>query len=246
MSRTGGGLAIAGLAIKQNFKNPIMVGLLVGAPVVLVFILAEATRNLFPAGRAFQPFVANILTQAAAFAAHVGLWGVEKNRRHTTMARLRVAPIGPVGFLAGTAAGGLVTLWVFLALTGGAMVVLFQVPIEGSAWAALAVLGGAAAFSTALGTTVGMLIADQQARIGIMNFLAPALIALGGGYFPMPESGPLACVSLVSPYRWMNRSLAGHLGIGEPANDLVVVLVEVGAAVALLALAWTKARRIWT
>lgn len=237
--------AVALLAIRQNVRNPIAAGLLTAAPVVLVFILSEALKNVFPGGRAFAFFTVLILTQATAFGAHLGHWGIHKHRQHATLARLRIAPMGALSFVVGTFAGSFLTLWAFLAIAASATVVLFGVTITGSAVAAIAVLGGGAAFAIALGMLVATVVESPQAALGVSNTLIPAVILASGGYVPIPESGFLFEVSRFSPLGWMNRSISAHLGMGETPGDFETVAIELGAAALLVAIAWMRTRRDW-
>lgn len=220
--------ALFALSLRENLKNPIIVGLLVAVPVVLIFVLSEALKEVFPLGRAYEYFIVLVLTQAVAFGGFIGLNGVQKERRHGTLLRLRLAPTGAWAVVLGAWTGSFVSLWLFIVLVAAFAMLFFQASLAVSLSTGIAVLGAGCSFAVSVGTLIGVAVEKNEAASGLMNLAAPLIILASGGYAPIPEEGLVSRLALVSPLRWMNRALAGELA-AAPA-----VAVGLGSAVALL------------
>lgn len=237
--------AIAALSIRQNLKSPIVLGLLMLAPLVLIYLLGEALREVFPGGRSYEYFTVFVLTQMLGFGSFLGMWAIHKDRQNRTMERLRVAPVAIGWYLAGAFAGGYLSLTALMLLVLVGAAVALGVPVQGSGPALAGLLATGCVFSTAFGMAVGVVVRQQQPAAGIMNITIPLLILLGGGYTPIPDDGLLYTLSFASPLRWTHRALTERLMSGAGTYDLSALLLCPLIGLALLIAAAVVLRRRW-
>jgi ABC-type multidrug transport system permease subunit len=237
-------LAVAGLGIRQNLKNPLMTGLLVLAPVMLIFVIGESLRNVSPGDNPFEYITIVVLTQALAHGAVIGFWGIQKETHHHTLDRLAVAPLSSLSFVAGGFVASFTSLTGFMCVVALGSAIFLGVQ-TGPPLVLFAIIACASAFSAALGTLVGSVSGAERAGPSVLTFAVPLLILLGGGYFPIPESGVLAKISPYTPVRWINDSLRSVTTAGVQTNDWRIVLLCPIVAIGLLLLACLMMRRRW-
>jgi ABC-type multidrug transport system permease subunit len=150
-----------------------------------------------------------------------------------------------MGFISGCFVASVVSITVFMsAIAGGAVVFLGVVPGR-SPLALLAVIVCGSTFSAALGTMVGSVIRDERFAAGLSSTAVPVLILLGGGYFPIPERGPLSVVSPFTPYRWVYDALRSLFQGEGGGTRWEIVLLCVPVAALLLVLSSVVTHRRW-
>jgi ABC-type multidrug transport system permease subunit len=238
-------LAIAGLGIKQMIKSPLITGLLVLAPILLIFIIGESFRNLIPVDNPYEYITVIVLTQAIAHSALIGYWAIQKEARHQTLSRVSVAPIPAYVFVMGSYVASFVCVSGFMITVALGVALFLGVDMGPSPSVLLAVVICGSAFSAAFGALFGALFPDGRAGGSILSFAVPFLIMVGGGYFPIPEDGPLPVVSPYTPIRWINDAIrtvvSGDIATGEWRTALLCLPV----ALVLVALAVVGMRRRW-
>jgi ABC-2 type transport system permease protein len=197
--------------MKLLSKSPAILGLFVAAPLFLVFIFAQAFTALFAASgapvRAVDYFGSTMLTLALFQGSSVAVWGIFKEKKSNTDLRLAMAPIGKAAAAMGIFLGSWASLFALGGLVALCSALFLSVDYGPSPLTVLVVLASESLLSSALGIGLSVLLRQERAVTGMVNFLVPGLSFLGGCYMIIPESGFLHEAAWISPVRWLNLAL---------------------------------------
>jgi len=235
---------IAALAVRQNARSPLITGLLVLTPIMLIFVIGESLRNVLPTDNPFEHITLIVLMQAIAHSTTLALWNVHKDTHQHTLGRVSIAPLSATAFASGCFVASVLSITAFMsAVTAGAVAFLDVVPGRSPLLLFVVIVCGST-FSAALGTAAGSVFREERSAAGVITMLVPALILLGGGYFPIPDKGPLSLISPLTPYRWVYDALRS---LFQPENhqlpwEMVLLCLPVAALLLLLSAAATRRR----
>lgn len=192
-------------------KNPGMIALFIIGPVFIIFIIGQALAGVFEnAGMGIQAmdyFGATILTLAVFQGTSIAAWGMLKEKKSNTESRLALSPVRKEALLWGTFLG----TWLFLGILS--FIVLFllknilSVHYGPSTPSVLLLLAAESFLASAAGVSLAVLLEKEKAANAVISSLVPVLIFIGGGYSPLPESGFLHDLAIISPIRWLNLAL---------------------------------------
>lgn len=92
-------------------KNPILTGMLVAGPFLLIFILGNALYSAFSDWNngpdAMSYFAVLFLSMAVLYGSMGASWGLYKERSQNTLVRLKTAPLTPLQMGGGLFLGGM-------------------------------------------------------------------------------------------------------------------------------------------
>ena len=153
-------------------------------------------------------------------------------RSRGTLARLRLAPIGPAQLVAGKGLACFAAALVVQALLIGLAVVGFGSSIAQPLMLAVACVAGAFAFSGLAMLLAGFCRTEAEAN-GAGRGAILILALIGGGSIPLFFMPPvLRTLSFGSPFRWVVAAVEGPFWRDTPVSDQIVplvVLLAIGA-----------------
>ncbi|MCY6369648.1 ABC transporter permease [Clostridium ganghwense] len=195
--------------------------------------------------RAIDYYGVTMTTLIILYSAFTGAYGMigEKNRK--TEARIIAAPITKKEIFMGKTLGTLVVTIFQISI-----VIIFSKYVIGVNWGnnigmLLLVIGSEIIMAVSMGIGVAFLTKTEAAMSGILNFLIPITVFLGGGYVPLEEfnSEILNTISNFSPVRWVNSSILNIVFRNNYEKVIPAITINLVIAVIFLITASTLFRR---
>ena len=185
-------------------------------------------------------FAAGIGVFFLFFTAQLGAVSLLQERKEGTLARLLAAPVSRGAIVGGKAIYGFV-----IGAMSMAILIVASIFLMGSSWgdplAVTVVVLGAVFAAMGLQSLVATLASTDEQAAGYGAIVGVTLGLLGGTFFPIAQApGLMANLSLLSPHRWILRSLgelsggAGTLGDVLPAVGALVLFGAITGAIALV------------
>lgn len=200
-------LYLAWKQFRYILKNPILTGIMIAGPFLLVFVLGQALHTAFSGWNngpdAMSYFAVIFLSMAVMYGSMVASWGLSKERTQNTLIRLRTAPIIPFQISIGLFLGGWLAVFILMSALVLLLKLLLNVQFGTEDVIVILILLCGTFFASSLGFFVSLTIREEKNNTGILNSIIPLIIFLGGGYIPIPASGILYEASRFSPMRWI-------------------------------------------
>lgn len=230
--------------IRLFLKTPVIPLLFIAAPVFIIYIIGQALTGVFAASgaeiNAMNYFGVTLLNLAVFQGTSLAAWGVFKEKKSNTSIRLSLAPLAKSTVVWGTFLG----IWAVLGTLSFIVLFLLQtllsVTYAASSGQILVLLGVESLLAAALGVSLSVLLEQEKTANAVISTMVPILVFIGGGYFPVPDSGFLHNLSVISPLRWINLAMLEQM---DNSYFLTALLFSLAAASVLLGLAALKVRR---
>ena len=185
-----------------------------------------------------------MLTLILMYASMTGFYGIKSEQNMKTGGRILCAPIRKHEMLIGKVLGGIA---VTLAQAG--IVIVFSKYVLNVNWgnditAVILPVITESIMAVSLGTATAFLFKNEGTAVGILNTIIPVVVFFGGGYIPLSNLGQgILKISAISPLKWTNDAIFRIIYNSDYSILPTAILINLGAAAVLIAIAALCSRR---
>ncbi len=217
-------------SITQVLRNPVWVAVTLVQPLFYLAFYAPLLKRVVqtkPGGSSYDVFVPGLLMQLALFGTAFAGFGLVSELREGVIERMLVTPIRRGALLMGRVLANVVAL-----LFQASVITLVSWPLglhlRPSAILGIMILVGVGVTFAAVSYNISMVLGNEDALAGVLNFVTVPILLLSGMLLPL-SLGPkwLQKVAYVNPLKHAvdaSRDLfAGHLTTSAVARGVSVV-----------------------
>jgi ABC-2 type transport system permease protein len=207
-------------------------------------LLNETSLNPQRKPRAVDYYAVTMLTLIIMYSAIAGAYAIKREESAHTATRLLFSPVKNSEILTGKILGV-----IFVTLLQALVILLtskylFQVYWGDLPVAVMALLISEVIMAVSFGIGLAFIIKKQLIISGFLNLAIPALVFLGGGYFPVERFGKLfSYLAVLSPLRWSNQALFLVIYSSDLSMMIPAILLNLAVAVFFIGMASCLTRR---
>lgn len=172
------------------------------------------------------------------YAGMIGLFGIAGEKKSRTRDRVLISPVRKYEFLMGKTIGGVVAVILQIAV-----VVLFSKYVLKANWGSdiftvSLIFISEIILAVSIGVGLGFIFKHENVANGVLNFMIPVLVFLGGSYMPVDglDNKIFQTITYLSPVRWVNRSIFDVIYNNNYSKVPSAILINLCAAVLFLAI----------
>ena len=172
------------------------------------------------------------------YAGMTGLFGIAHEKNSKTRDRILISPVKKYEFLIGKTIGGVIGTIIQIAI-----VILFSKYVLRANWGndiftVLLIFISQIVMAISIGVGLGFIFKNENVANGILNFMIPVIVFLGGSYMPVDGFGSktFQAITYLSPVRWVNRSIFDVIYNNNYSKVSSAILINIGIAVIFLAI----------
>ncbi|MBU3218233.1 ABC transporter permease [Clostridium estertheticum] len=172
------------------------------------------------------------------YAGMTGLFGIASEKNSKTRDRILISPVKKYEFLIGKTIGGVIGTILQIAI-----VVLFSKFVLHSNWGndiftVLLIFISQIIMAISIGVGIGFIFKNENVANGVLNFMIPVMVFLGGSYMSVDSFGnkTFQVITYLSPVRWVNRSIFDVIYNNNYSKVSYAILINIGIAVVFLAI----------
>lgn len=172
------------------------------------------------------------------YAGMTGLFGIANEKNSKTRDRILISPVKKYEFLIGKTIGAVICTIIQIAI-----VILFSKYVLGANWGndiftVLLIFTSQIVMAISIGVGLGFIFKNENVANGILNFIIPVMVFLGGSYMPIDGFGSktFQAITYLSPVRWVNRSVFDVIYNNNYSKVSTAILINIGVALVLLAI----------
>ena len=172
------------------------------------------------------------------YAGMAGLFGIASEKNSKTRDRILISPVRKYEFLIGKTIGGVIGTILQIAI-----VILFSKYVLKANWGndiftVLLIFISQIIMAISIGVGLGFIFKNENVANGILNFMIPVIVFLGGSYMPVDGFGSktFQAITYLSPVRWVNRSIFDVIYNNDYSKVPFAILINLGIAVIFLAI----------
>ncbi len=174
------------------------------------------------------------------YAAMTGIYSVSAEKNTKTRDRILLGPVRKYEFLLGKTFGGVIatTLQIVIVLLFSKYVL--NINFGTDIFTIIIVLISQIIMAVSVGVGVGFIFKNENIAGGILNFLIPVMVFLGGSYAPVDNMGNKTftdIITYISPVRWVNQSIFGVIYSNNYSKVGPTILINILIAIVFLAIA---------
>jgi ABC-2 type transport system permease protein len=162
----------------------------------------------------------------------IGLFGISSEKNSKTRDRILISPVRKYEFLIGKTIGGVIATMLQIAI-----VVLFSKYVLKANWGSdiftvLLIFISQIVMAISIGVGLGFIFKNENVANGILNFMIPVMVFLGGSYMPVDGLGSktFEAITYLSPVRWVNRSVMDVIYNNNYSRVSSAILINLGVA----------------
>ncbi|MBW9154586.1 ABC transporter permease [Clostridium estertheticum] len=172
------------------------------------------------------------------YAGMTGLFGIASEKNSKTRDRILISPVKKYEFLIGKTIGGVIGTILQIAI-----VILFSKYVLHSNWGndiftVLLIFISQIIMAISIGVGLGFIFKNENVANGVLNFMIPVIVFLGGSYMSVDVIGnkTFQVITYLSPVRWVNRSIFDVIYNNNYSKVSYAILINIGIAVVFLAI----------
>ena len=172
------------------------------------------------------------------YAGMTGLFGIASEKNLRTRDRILISPVRKYEYLIGKTIGGVIGTILQIAI-----VVLISKYVLKANWGndiftVLLIFISQIVMAISIGVGLGFIFNNENVASGILNFMIPIMVFLGGSYMPVDGVGSktFQAITYLSPVRWVNRSVFDVIYNNNYSKVSTAILINLGIAVVFLAI----------
>jgi len=172
------------------------------------------------------------------YAGMTGLFGIASEKNLKTRDRILICPVKKYEFLIGKTIGGVICT--ILQIT---IVILFSKYVLKANWGndiftVLLIFVSQIVMAISLGVGLGFIFKNENVANGVLNFMIPVIVFLGGSYMTVDGLGgkTFQAITYLSPVRWVNRSIFDVIYNNNYSKVSSAILINIGIAVIFIAI----------
>ncbi|MBU3187818.1 ABC transporter permease [Clostridium estertheticum] len=167
-----------------------------------------------------------------------GLFGIASEKNAKTRDRILISPVKKYEFLIGKTIGGVIGTSLQIAI-----VIIFSKFVLHSNWGndiftVLLIFISQIIMAISIGVGLGFIFKNENVANGVLNFMIPVMVFLGGSYMSVDSFGSkiFQVITYLSPVRWTNRSIFDVIYNNNYSKVSYAILINIGIAVVFLAI----------
>ncbi|MBU3174439.1 ABC transporter permease [Clostridium estertheticum] len=167
-----------------------------------------------------------------------GLFGIASEKNAKTRDRILISPVKKYEFLIGKTIGGVIGTSLQIAI-----VIIFSKFVLHSNWGndiftVLLIFISQIIMAISIGVGLGFIFKNENVANGVLNFMIPVMVFLGGSYMSVDSFGSktFQVITYLSPVRWTNRSIFDVIYNNNYSKASYAILINIGIAVVFLAI----------
>jgi len=180
------------------------------------------------------------------YGAMTGLYGISSEKNSKTRDRILSSPVKKYEFLVGKTVGGVLITMIQIMI-----VVLFSKYVLNADWGTdiftvMLILTSQIIMAISLGVGLGFIFKQVTVAGGVLNFLIPVIVFLGGSYGPvdrMSSGKTFQMITYFSPVRWVNKSIFEVIYSNDYSKVLPAILINILIAIVFLTISSLSFRK---
>ena len=179
------------------------------------------------------------------YAGMTGLFGIANEKNSKTRDRILISPVKKYEFLIGKTIGAVIGTIIQIAI-----VILFSKYILHANWGndiftVLLIFISQIFMAISIGVGLGFIFKNENVANGILNFMIPVMVFLGGSYMPLDDMGSktFQAITYLSPVRWVNKSIFDVIYNNNYSKVSTAILINIGVALVFLAISSLSFRK---
>ncbi|MBZ9608756.1 ABC transporter permease [Clostridium estertheticum] len=215
-------------------------------PHIINSLLSDSNDNystINSLNKAIQPSSLDYYTIAEIaliimYSGMTGLFGIASEKNSKTRDRILISPVKKYEFLIGKTIGGVIGTIIQIAI-----VILFSKYVLRANWGndiftVLLIFTSQIIMAISIGVGLGFIFKNENVANGVLNFIIPVMVFLGGSYMPVDGFGSktFQSITYLSPVRWVNRSIFDVVYNNNYSKVSTAILINIGVAVIFLAI----------
>lgn len=168
-----------------------------------------------------------------------GLYSMAREKNSKTRARILSAPVKKYDFLFGSTLGGVLVTMIQIFLVIIFSKVVLKANFGSDMITVLALYTSEIVMAISLGVGLGFIFKQENVAGGVLNFIIPFIVFLGGGYVPVDGLGSkfFDLITYVSPVRWINKAIFQVIYNNDYSKVFPAIAVNVITALIFLFIA---------
>ena len=180
------------------------------------------------------------------YAGMTGLYGMSSEKNSKTRDRILSSPVRKYEFLFGKTIGGVLITMIQIVI-----VVLFSKYVLTANWGSdvftvMLILTSQIIMAISIGVGLGFIFKQVTIAGGILNFIIPVIVFLGGSYGPIESMGTsktFEMITYLSPVRWVNKSIFEVIYNNDYSKVVPAILINIGIAMVFLTISSLSFRK---
>ncbi|MCB2362063.1 ABC transporter permease [Clostridium estertheticum] len=172
------------------------------------------------------------------YAGMTGLFGIASEKNAKTRDRILISPVKKYEFLIGKTIGGVIGTILQIAI-----VIIFSKFVLHANWGndiftVLLIFISQIIMAISIGVGLGFIFKNENVANGVLNFMIPVMVFLGGSYMSVDSFGSkiFQAITYLSPVRWVNRSIFDVIYNNNYSKVPYAILINIGIAVVFIAI----------
>ena len=173
------------------------------------------------------------------YAGMTGLYDMAREKNSKTRARILSAPVRKYEFLFGSTLGGVLVTMIQILLVVFFSKFVLKANFGTDMFTVLMLYASQIVMAVSLGVGLGFIFKQETVAGGVLNFLIPFVVFLGGGYVPVDGMGSKVfdIITYVSPVRWINKAIFQVIYSNDYSKVFPAIAVNIITAVVFLLIA---------
>lgn len=173
------------------------------------------------------------------YAGMTGLYDMARERNSKTRARILSAPVKKYEFLFGNTLGGVVVTMIQIFLVVFFSKLVLKANFGTDIFTVLMLYASQIVMAVSLGVGLGFIFKQETVAAGLLNFIIPFIVFLGGGYVPVDGMGSklFDMITYVSPVRWVNKAIFQVIYSNDYSKVIPAIAVNIITAIVFLLIA---------
>lgn len=215
-------------------------------PSVINSLISDKKTNystIISLNKAIQPSSLDYYTIAEIaliimYAGMTGLFGIASEKNSRTRDRILISPVKKYEFLIGKTIGGVIGTILQIGI-----VILFSKYVLHANWGndiftVLIIFISQIIMAISIGVGLGFIFKNENVANGVLNFMIPVMVFLGGSYMSVDSFGSktFQAITYLSPVRWVNRSIFDVIYNNNYSKVPYAIMINIIIAVVFLAI----------
>lgn len=183
-----------------------------------------------------------MITNIIMYGASYGLYGIAGERIGKTEGRVFCSPIKKYQYFIGKIFGNIIVVALQEIIVILASKYIIKADFGNNILAVFLIFLSQIVFSVTLGVTLGFM-SNTSASNGILNMAIPFVSFLGGCYFPIDSIPVLNSISVISPLRWVNKSIFGIIYSSDYSKMMPTIAINLVLAGILITISSVIVRK---
>ena len=180
------------------------------------------------------------------YAGMTGLYGISSEKKSKTRDRILSSPVTKYEFLFGKTIGGVIITIIQIVIVVLFSKYVLNANLGSDIFTIMLILISEIIMTISLGVGLGFIFKQENVAGGILNFIIPVIVFLGGSYAPIESMGGskiFEMITYISPVRWVNKSIFEVIYSNDYSKVVPAILINIGIALVFLIISSLSVRK---